>query len=220
MKSRQAILNALILIVALSPIAYLFFVWDSLPEKILLRFSFEQPTDVEQSRDEFLWSSILISIAAATIYLLMRNLRRIDPKVKRDSPTSGFNKLGLSVMVFLVLLNYFYILSAVNSWEISSKVAFLFGGLLMAVLGNYMNNIKPNFFAGIRLPWTLNDEDNWRQTHHLTANLWFWGGIFLALIALILPEAFLKPFFISVMVLLVLIPGVYTYLLFKNKIKS
>jgi uncharacterized membrane protein len=191
-----------------------------LPETIVFRFSFDKLTNVERSREDFLLSSILISIAAATVFLLMRNLRRIDPKVKRDTPTSGFNRMGLSITVFLVLLNYYYILSVVYSWEISRSVTFLFGGLLIAVLGNYMNNIKPNFFAGIRLPWTLNDEDNWRQTHHLAAKLWFWGGIFLALIALILPEAFLKPFFTSVLVLLVLIPGVYSYLLYKNKIKS
>lgn len=217
MKTTQKILNAIVLLFALSPIAYLLLVWGLVPEIIITRFSINEPIEKEQSRQTLLIATIVVSITAAGVYLLLRNLKKIDPKVKNDTPTSGFNRMGLSVTVFLVLLNYFFILSALHSWEISKKVIFIFSGFLLAVLGNYMNNIKPNFFAGIRLPWTLNDENNWRQTHHLAGKLWFLGGIVLALISWFLPEAALKPVFISTLVLLVLIPGIYSYLLFKNK---
>ncbi len=197
MKRRQKILNVLILLFALSPIAYLFSVWSSVPETIIIRFNFDELVIKEQSKQTLLIATIVVSITAAGLYLLMRNLKKIDPKVKNDTPASGFNRMGLSVTVFLVLLNYFFILSSLHSWEISKKVSFIFFGLLIAVLGNYMNNIKPNFFVGIRLPWTLNDKNNWRQTHHLAGKLWFLGGIVLALICWFLPEAALKPVFIS-----------------------
>lgn len=217
MKTRQTILNALIVLFALSPIAYLMFVWGSVPETIVTRFNFDEPVDKEQSRQTFLIATLVLSTTAAAVYLLMRNLRKIDPKVKSSTHTSGFNRMGLSITVFLVLLNYFFILTAVYSWEVSKKAIFIFAGLLLAVLGNYMNNIKPNFFAGIRLPWTLNDENNWRQTHHLAGKLWFLGGVFLAALSWFLPEAALKPVFVSAVVLMVLIPGIYSYRLFKNK---
>ncbi len=217
MKNKQTILNVLVILFALSPLAYLIFIWGSVPETIVTRFNFDKPIDKEQSKQTFLVATIVVSIIAAGVYLLMRNLRRIDPKVKSGKPTSGFNKIGLTVTIFLVLLNYFFILSAVYSWEVSKKAIFIFAGLLMAMLGNYMNNLKPNFFAGIRLPWTLSDENNWRQTHHLAAKLWFSGGIFLALLSLFLPEVALKPVFISIAVIMVLIPCIYSYRLFKNK---
>lgn len=217
MKSTQKILNAIALLLALSPIAYLLLVWGSVPETIITRFNFDEPVAKEQSRQTLLIVTIVISITAAGVYFLMRNLKKVDPKVKNDTSVSGFNRMGLSVTVFLVLLNYFFILSALYSWEISQKALFIFFGLLMAVLGNYMYNIRPNFFAGIRLPWTLNDENNWRQTHHLAGKLWFSGGIILALINGFLPEAALKPVMISVLLLIVLIPGIYSYRLFKRK---
>lgn len=217
MKTSQKILNAIVLLFAISPVAYLLLVWGRVPQTIITRFNFNEPMVKEQSRQSLLIATIVFSITAAVVYLLMRNLKKIDPKVKNDTPTSGFNRMGLSVTVFLVVLNYFIILSALHSWEISKKVIFIFFGLLLAVLGNYMNNIKPNFFAGIRIPWTLNDENNWRQTHHLAAKLWFLGGIILALISWFLPEAALKPVFISTMILIVFIPCIYSFMLFKSK---
>ena len=151
MKTTQKILNAIVLLFAISPVAYLLLVWGRVPETIITRFNFNEAMVKEQSRQSLLIATIIVSITAAVVYLLMRNLKKIDPKVKNDTPTSGFNRMGLSVTVFLVVLNYFIILSALYSWEISKKIIFIFFGLLLAVLGNYMNNIKPNFFAGIRL---------------------------------------------------------------------
>ena len=217
MKPTYKIFNVLVLFFALSPLAYLLLVWGSVPETIITRFTIDEPIEKEQSRQTLLIGTIVVSIAAAGVYLLMRNLKKIDPKVKSGTPTSGFKRMGLSITVFLVLLNYFFILSAVHTWEVSKKALFIFLGLLLAILGNYMNNIKPNFFAGIRLPWTLSSEDNWRQTHHLAAKLWFICGIALALMSWFLPETALKPVFITTVVLIVLIPGIYSYLLFKNK---
>lgn len=217
MKTTQKILNAIVLVFAFSPVAYVLLVWGSVPETITTRFNFDDLVVKEQSRQTLLIITIVISIISAGVYFLMRNLNKIDPKVKKETPTSGFNRMGLSVAVFLVLLNYFFILSGLYSWEISKKAIFIFLGLVLAVLGNYMNNIKPNFFAGIRLPWTLNDENNWRQTHHLAGKLWFFGGIVLALISWFLPEMALKPLFITLLILIILIPCIYSYLLFKKK---
>lgn len=214
MTPTQKIIKAIILLFAFSPVAYLLLVWGSVPETVITRFNFTDPVAKEQSREMLLIATIVVSVIAAGLYLLMRNLKKIDPKVKT---TSGFNRMGLTATVFLVLFNYFVILSALHSWEISQKMLFIFFGLLIAVLGNYMYNIKPNFFAGIRLPWTLSDENNWRQTHHLAGKLWFLGGLLLALISGLLPETALKPVMIGIMVLIVLIPCVYSYRLFKSK---
>ena len=217
MKTTNKIINTVVLLLTLSPVVYLLVVWKSVPEKVITRFNFNEIVAKEQSRETMLLSVIAVSIIGAGMYLLMRNLKKIDPKVTRDTPTSGFNRIGLAATIFLVLVNCFYVLSARHSWEISQKVLFIFLGLLIAVVGNYMYNIKPNYFAGIRLPWTLNDENNWRQTHHLAGKLLFLAGLLLALISGFLPEAALKPVFISTVVLIIIIPGIYSYRLFKRK---
>jgi uncharacterized membrane protein len=190
--------------------------WDAVPETIVTRFALDEPIVREQTRQVLLIASAFLSITAAGIYLLLRNLRRIDPKVKKASATSGFNRMGLALTIFLVLVNYCYVLSALHSWEISKKVIFTFLGLLLATLGNYMNNIKPNFFVGIRLPWTLSDENNWRQTHRLAGKLWFLGGILLALLCGFLPDVALRPVFVGMIILIVMIPCIYSYRLFRS----
>lgn len=217
MKKTRIIVDVVILIFTVSPLLYLLFVWKSVPETMLVKFNFNEMVEKEQSKQSVLITAIAISAISAGIYFLLRNLSLVDPKVKPGTPRTGFNRMALSVTIFLVILNYFYILSAVHAWEISKKVHFIFFGMLMAVLGNYMHHLRPNFFAGIRLPWTLSDENNWRQTHQLAGKLWFFGGLLLALISSLLPEFALQPVFITFIVLLVLIPGIYSYRLFRNK---
>jgi len=91
-------------------------------------------------------------------------------------------------------------------------------GLLFAVVGNYMYNIKPNYFAGIRLPWTLENEDNWKKTHMLAGKLWFAGGLLVALTALFLPDKIALIFTFSIIILLTIIPTVYSYRLYKKQL--
>jgi uncharacterized membrane protein len=87
-------------------------------------------------------------------------------------------------------------------------------GLLFAYMGNVMHSIKPNYFAGFRLPWTLESEENWKATHLLGSKIWFAGGILIAILAL-----FIKPivmFFImmGIVLVMVIIPTVYSYRMF------
>lgn len=58
-------------------------------------------------------------------------------------------------------------------------------GAMLLVLGNYMPKTQPNWVAGVRLPWTLRDPDNWRQTNLWTGRLMMAGGL-VALVAAIL----------------------------------
>ncbi|MFL5809443.1 MAG: SdpI family protein, partial [Flavisolibacter sp.] len=67
------------------------------------------------------------------------------------------------------------------------------------------------------LPWTLSDDDNWRKTHLVAGKLWFAGGILIVFLSLFLPFEFMLAAFITIVVIMVIIPGVYSYRLFKAK---
>jgi uncharacterized membrane protein len=88
---------------------------------------------------------------------------------------------------------------------------------LFVFLGNYMPALKPNYFAGIRLPWTLSDDDNWRRTHFLAGKIWFWGGLVFAVLTLFLPSTFAVPLMIFSVCIMVLIPAIYSYRIFRDK---
>ena len=102
----------------------------------------------------------------------------------------------------------------------TTSIVFVMVGLLFTFLGNLMYNIKPNYFIGIRLPWTLDNENNWKLTHRLAGVTWFIGGIVCAVVALILVPKNMFPVLIGITVLLVLIPSVYSFAIFKRKDKN
>jgi uncharacterized membrane protein len=53
--------------------------------------------------------------------------------------------------------------------------------ILFMILGNFMGNLRPNYFAGIRTPWTLDDPEIWRATHRIGARILFYGCLALLL---------------------------------------
>jgi uncharacterized membrane protein len=81
-----------------------------------------------------------------------------------------------------------------------------------------MHSIKPNYFVGFRLPWTLSDDENWRRTHLLGGKIWFWSGVAFAIVSLLLPVTMIFPVFIVLLVIITLVPVVYSFLIFKNKV--
>lgn len=51
-------------------------------------------------------------------------------------------------------------------------------GLMLVFIGNYLPKCKQNSTMGIRIPWTLESEENWNKTHRLAGRLWIIGGFF------------------------------------------
>ncbi|HKH61526.1 MAG TPA: SdpI family protein [Flavitalea sp.] len=215
---KSHVLNSIMIVIGLSPLGFLLIVWETIPETFVTRFELNRVIEEIQSRKELLIAVSVLSVLSVLLYLLMRNIRRLDPKVNDSTPKSPFHKLGIIVILFLAVFNYFLILSAKNEWTMDIRILLAVFGLLMALIGNYMNNIKPNYFAGIRLPWTLNDPENWHRTHLLAGKLWFAGGIVLIIGSFVFAKSILIPFAVTVLILLVVIPGIYSYKIYRNKL--
>ncbi len=53
----------------------------------------------------------------------------------------------------------------------------VFLGIVMLVFGNFMPRTKPNAAFGLRLPWTLTNEDVWRKSNRFAGGLLMGAGI-------------------------------------------
>ena len=93
-------------------------------------------------------------------------------------------------------------------------------GIFFCLMGNLMLNVKPNYFVGVRLPWTLESEDNWRKTHHLAGKLWFGGGLILAILGCVLPYEYAVVAFIGMLAVMIITPCVFSYLYFRKHRQS
>jgi uncharacterized membrane protein len=79
-----------------------------------------------------------------------------------------------------------------------------------------MNNVKPNYFFGIRTPWALENEEVWRKTHRLAARLWLPGGLLLVVLSLILHGEVMFAGFIAIVLVLGIVPVAYSYFYYRK----
>jgi len=120
-------------------------------------------------------------------------------------------------VLFVAVLNFLIIQSSVSN-QITLNGFFLpILGLFFAYMGNVMYSVKPNYFVGIRTPWALENEDNWRKTHQLAGKLWFAGGILIAILTFFmdLKQGMIALFCIAFII--TIIPVVYSYLIFRGQ---
>ncbi len=201
-----------------APLIYLAIVWKSLPEKVAMHFNLKGEADRLGSRNELITTIIIMTVVNMIVYLLLTNIWRIDPKKNAAENRNRIATIGFAAVVLLSAVMCMIIYSA-SRGNISFSAGLIFSGvgLFFAILGNYLPNMKPNYFAGFRLPWTLENEDNWRKTHQLAGKLWFAGGLFLAAICLFLPSTIAIIVFFTIMVTITLIPCVYSYQLFRKQ---
>jgi uncharacterized membrane protein len=80
--------------------------------------------------------------------------------------------------------------------------------------------VKPNYFVGIRVPWTLDNEENWRLTHHLGSRVWFFGGLLMFILTLILPAQFASYIMVFGIIPMIIIPVAYSFYIFRKKKSS
>lgn len=66
---------------------------------------------------------------------------------------------------------------------------YVFVGLLIAVVGNYLPKCEYNKVVGIKTPWALKDKDNWKKTHRISGYVWTIFGLVLCVNAFIKNEA-------------------------------
>jgi len=211
-------LNKIIWLIILVPAVYLAIIWNKLPEIIPVHFDIKGNADRYGNRKELLAPVIILSVLSLIIYFVFTNIYRIDPKKYAAENKSRLQRIGFAVAIFMLAMTCMIIYSGVKGSTVFNISIILSGvGLLFAIIGNYMHNIKPNYFAGFRLPWTLNNDENWKKTHVLAGRLWFAGGLFLAVICPFMPVAVSIILFFTVMIVTTIIPGVYSYRLYKKQ---
>ena len=93
-------------------------------------------------------------------------------------------------------------------------------GLMFMVIGNYLPKVKQNNTIGIRVVWTLQDEENWSATHRFSGKIWVASGILCMLCGLFAESiAALVLYVVSIMAA-VIISVLYSYFFYKKKIET
>ena len=215
MNKRFSLIDFLLLVIMCIPALYLGSVYSQLPATIPVHFGLQGADGYGEKSQSWLFIMIITGISfGLTIFL--KYLPAIDPKKTAAISGNLIAKISAVMVIFFAALQVI-IINAMNG-NLFSMEKFLIPlmSVFFSLLGNLFLNIKPNYFIGIRLPWTLENEDNWRKTHRLAGKLWFSGGLLCAIISLFVPYQIAFIIFLVIVGLLTIIPIAYSFLLFKD----
>lgn len=184
--------------------------WNRLPDRIPVHWNFQGQVDGYASKP----IAVLVFPALIMIvHLVMAFITSQDPK--NNKVPAKILKLVLwicpLVSLFAALLTYS---TAFGVSVDVGMVASVFVGLMLISIGTILPDCPQNYTIGIKLPWTLADEENWKATHKLAGPLWIACGFVMILLSLLrlLSSGIL---FLLIIVMLI-VPSVYSWRLYKN----
>ena len=147
----------------------------------------------------------------------MTVLPKIDPKYKNyDKFSKGYNVINYSVLILLFLVNIIGIGAGLGYDIPMNSTPHILVGLLFIVIGNYLPQCKPNYFVGIKTPWTLSNEEVWRKTHRFSGKVFVVLGVIMIL-SIFAPVAWKGFPIIGIIVGAVGLTMGYSYVAYKKK---
>ena len=208
MKNQTIPKELLLILLTIIPIAYLLFNWNTLPEQMPIHFDFDGEPNGYGSKMVYL-------ILPLGLYLLMLVLPFIDPrKSNYEIFSDTYYKLRIILTVFIGTIDTVIINNSLHGIEKMGLVIPILIMLIFTLLGNYMGNIRPNYFVGIKVPWTLNNDVVWIRTHKLAGKLWFWGGLIgIVTLFLVKNSTFVM---LPIILIITVVPIVYSYIIYQK----
>jgi len=198
------------------PFIYAAYLYPSLPEIIPTHFNLKGEADGFGGKDSIYLGPIIMGVTSLFTYFLLTNIKKIDPKRNEQVEDGLFQKFGFFTVLFLSALSMVILYATTHQGISIEKLLFPIMGLAFAALGVYMPKLKQNYFAGFKLPWTLENVDNWNATHKIAGKVWLYGGVIQFFAGLVFSSVASFVIFFIAMVVMVLVPTIYSYRMFKN----
>ncbi|SFR38344.1 Uncharacterized membrane protein [Robiginitalea myxolifaciens] len=197
-----------LLVLVAIPFIYLGIIWNQLPESVPMHWNIQGEIDRYGPKSQ-VW--ILPAITSGLIYLILLVVPAIDPKKKIAQMGRKYDQLKFALVASMSALACVIIYMIQQGESAGTTPILVIVGLLIAVLGNYMKTVQPNYFIGIRTPWTLEHPEVWEKTHKLGGKLWFAGGILMIVLAFLTGSQWQLYLILGLPIILAVIPLVYSY---------
>lgn len=205
----ELILMAIILLSIVGTV----FIFKSLPAEIPIHWNIKGEVDDYASKG-FVYATGLMPLV---LYAIMKIIPNIDPqKDSYEKHRNAYSATMFSVILFLIGIHWMTIGYALGYPLDMIRYIMVALGILFIIIGNYMPQIKFNYFFGIRTPWTLASEKVWKKTHTVGGYLYFIMGTVFILSSFFNNDI---SFYVSVgsIFLVSIITIVYSYVLFRSE---
>ena len=182
-------------ILTISPSLAGILLWNRLPEKIATHF--------DQHNVANGWSSKPMAVFGIPFLLLLIHLFCV------------FFTMALWMVPVVSVITCMSIYGLALGMDIDIGVIVnIMVGIMFIILGNYVHKVKQNYTVGIKLPWTLNSEENWNRTNRMTGWILILSGLLFLMNSLLLKTEIV----FAVILLVILVPMIYSFILYKKGI--
>lgn len=210
-KGKMIISSVLILL----PMLVGLILWDKLPESMPIHWGADGKADG--------FSSPLVAVMCIPLLLLALHWIGLWITTKDNGKNDQSEKVTGMIYWILPLISLFacgmmYAAAFGYTVHMGAYVVLLIG-VVFIIIGNYMPKCRPNRTIGIKIKWTLANEENWERTHRLAGKVWVIAGV-LCLPAALLPAAVFPYTMVSLLFVSVIVPFVYSYCLYRKHLRE
>jgi len=212
-----SIIRICIWLLALAPIILVAVLYSRLPETIPMNWGLSG--EPSRGHKAHIWWLAGLSPAIAGLFML---LPKIDPRGKNYEKFRGFyDAFALFMMLFLLGIVGMILSESFNPGRIQVHfVVIAFLGILFIFLGNMLPKFKSNFFAGIKTPWTLSNNEVWNKTHRLAGFLFFFGGVLITVLNFFISGTLMFVILLGILAVMVLVPIIMSYKWYQKLVEN
>lgn len=151
--------------------------WNGAPDRIPVHWGWSGEVDRYGGKFEGLLGLPLLALG---LYLLFRLLPTIDPgRANYPAFANVYHTIRISVVLVMAMLYAaIHVWLAGRTFDMGMAASLLIGTLLI-VMGGMLGKIRPNWFMGVRTPWTLTSKNAWIRAHRLGGWVFVAAGILL-----------------------------------------
>lgn len=202
------------LVIAAIAVAVSLWAYPQLPPTVATHWDLRGTPDGFSGRG---WAVAIMPLVILVMTGLFSVLPKLDPRRENYAKFLGTYWLIANAVIVFMLIAHGMIIATGLGYSVKIDRLMPIGvGVLFIILGNYLTRVEPNWFVGIRTPWTLSSDTVWRKTHRTGGWLMVLGGFVVAACAFLPHGAFL-PLFVTAIVIMAVIPIVQSYVLWKRE---
>ncbi len=188
--------------------------WDKLPEAFPVHWGVDGEADSFGGKVFFVFGMPLIMYAIFWLCLVLTS--KDSSNKNQHGKVFGMMIWIMPVMsLFVAGISYFGAIG--KGLEMFSFLPALLG-ILFAAMGNYMPKCKQNRTIGVKIKWTLENEENWNATHRFTGKVMFFGGL-LMILCCFLPGFWGIGVALAIVLVNVFATYIYSYAYYKKQKK-
>lgn len=199
-------------LITLLPILIGAMMWNQLPDVMPRHFGLDGAADGWSIKASVVFGIPLIMLVLHWVLISLTNLDRRN--VQQNSKALSMIYFTMPI-VSLMACATTYSAAFGRTFDL-----FMFGpmlmGLLFIAIGNYLPKTRLNATLGIKMPWTLANEQNWNRTHRFGGKVWVIGGV-LMLFTGFLPTAAFTAVLVGLMLLMIIAPMLYSYMDYRSQ---